>query len=211
LIKHYDSSDLVETDVWKIVKTIEPGKSYVIVSANSGLAMTTAQVSVPAGNGVSVAQTGRGGAAVTIEGDYIVTPRDIPANMIWEFTTAGAHPSPGPFAGQTGILIRNGTNYLQRGSSSSQATAPLNIGTSTATNNMAIFFFTSPDATGRTSACLYSANDANNHWVFALFGNASGFVGEGGNIVNGENPAPYQAKAPLLLYEKVTEMRPVGW
>jgi hypothetical protein len=73
---------------------------------------------------------------------------------------------------------------------------------------MGIWFFKAPDATGLTSACLYSNNDSSNHWVFALLGNSSGFIAEGGNIATGEDPTPYQNAAPLRLYEKVTEMRP---
>ena len=45
-------------------------------------------------------------------------------------------------------------------------------------------------------------------WLFALFGNSSGFVAEGGNIADSGNPAPYQAAAPLRLYEKVVELWP---
>ena len=211
-VNFVDASVLVETEIWKAAKTVEAGKSYVIVSAVNNVALTNSSANVPTGDGVSYGQTGRVSTAVTIEGDYIVDGT-IQDNMIWEIGTAGAHPDPGPFTGQTGFYIRNGTgasNYLQRGSSNSQPTAPLNMGALPSGAHMAIWFFTVPDATGLTSACLYSVNDASNHWVFALYGNSSGFVGEGGNIVTGEDPRPYQNAAPLRLYEKVIEMRPAS-
>ena len=217
LVNAYDSSILVEKDVWRVAKTIEPGKQYIIVSARAGGgALTNTSVDVPAGDGVGNARAGRGRTTVTIEGDYLIShaPATTPANIIWDFSISTAtHNDPGPFTGQTRYSIRNGTgtsNYLQRQSSSSSSTAILTVAAAPSTGNMGIFFFTPPDATGLTSACLYSNNDSSNHWVFALLGNANGFIAEGGNIVSGENPAPYQAAAPLRLYEKVTEMRPAG-
>ena len=212
LLPEYDSSVLVETEIWKVAKTIEPGKQYIIVSARAGGgALTNTSATIPAGDGVTVSRAGRGRTAVTINGDYIVD-ETIPANIIWDFSTSTAtHNDPGPFAGYTRFAIRNGSgtgNYLQRQSSSSTNTAILAVTTTPSTGNMGIWFFKTPDTTGITSACLYSNNDASNHWVFALLGNSSGFIAEGGNIAGGEDPTPYQNAAPLRLYEKVAEMLP---
>jgi hypothetical protein len=195
-----------------VAKTIEPGKQYIIVSTRpGGGALTNSSVTVPEGDGVTVSRAGRGSTAVKIEGDYIVDAT-IPDNIIWDFSIATAtHNDPGPFTGQTGLAVRNGTgtsNYLQRQSSSSTNSAILTVAATPSTGNMGIWFFKAPDATGLTSACLYSNNDSSNHWVFALLGNSSGFIAEGGNIATGEDPTPYQNAAPLRLYEKATEMRP---
>ena len=211
----FDGGSLVETEVWRVAKTIEAGKQYIVVSAREGGgALTNNSVTVPEGDGVTVSRAGRGRTVVTVEGDYITSPvlDAIPANIIWDFSVAtAAHNDPGPFTGQTMFWLRNGagnSNYLQRQSSSSTNTAILTVAAAAGTANQGIFFFAEPDETGLTSACLYSNNDSSNHWIFALLGNSSGFVAEGGNIADSEDPAPYQNAAPLRLYEKVTELRP---
>jgi hypothetical protein len=215
LVECFDGGVPVETEVWKVAKTIEPGKQYVIVSARAGGgALTNSSATVPPGDGFTVERAGRGRTAVTIEGDYIASPMpaNTPVNIIWDFSIATAtHNDPGPFTGQTRFAIRNGTgtsNYLQRQSSSSTNSAILTTAATPGTGNMGIWFFKTPDATGITSACLYSNNDSSNHWVFALLGNGSGFIAEGGNIATGGDPTPYQNAAPLRLYEKVIELRP---
>ena len=219
LMPAYDSGALVDTEVWRVAKTIEAGKSYVVVSAKNNVALTNVSVSVTAGNGVSDPQTGLRSTAVTIEGDYIVTPAIIPDNLVWNFTV-GTSENAGPFTGQTGFFLRNtspgsgaGTNPVLRNSSSGSATCPLRTNTAvpSGSNHWGVFFFQTPNAeTGQTSACLHSANTDGTVWIFALYGTSSGFVGEGGNIAsNASLTATYQANAPIKLYEKVIEKRPV--
>ncbi len=204
----------VATGAWKLAKTIEAGKSYVIVSANSSKALTNSSVSsVPVGGGVSYSQRGLAATDVTVTGDYIVTPAEIPADMIWTFTTGTGHEH-ASVKYPNGFFITNtspagsgaGTYSLHRESSNAQPTSPLRTDNAfSGANHRAIWFFPNIDpVTGQTSAFCVSDNDESNVWAFALLGSADGFVGEGGNIISDPNlVATYQANAPLKLYEKV--------
>ena len=199
--------------------------------------MNSTTVTVGNGNGVNgfntsggvgtTSRNGRGVTAVTIKDDIIVATGGTklasgtsPAtNMQWYLTDSGTHANAAqatyPFTGQTLYYIRAvnpaTNNFLQRASSDSTATAPINTGASPGTAAQGQFAIPAPDpVTGITSASLFSYNDANNAYMFGLLGNAAGFVAEGTNLLGGSSQLltaqQVRDNAPIMFYEQVTDV-----
>ncbi len=174
---------------WRLAKTIESGNTYIVVSVNSGLALTNMNVeSVPATDGVTNAKRGIAGTPVTIEDDMIIAPELIQDNTRFIFNEKNS-PDPGPYTNSNGYtgytmlsLVHGGLvapSILWR-DFSSDMTAPLRTDKTIGDSSLdrAVWFNTGIDPdTGETT--LFSHTGSSNY-TYALHGNASGFVGQGG-------------------------------
>ncbi len=195
---------------WRLAKTIESGKTYIVVSANSGLALTNMNVaSVPATGGVTDAKRGLAGTAVTVVDDIITEPELIQDNMRFIFTESTS-PDPGPYTsanGYTGYtmlsLVHGGLvapSILWR-DLSSDMTAPLRTDTTIGDSALdrAVWFNTGIDPdTGETTLFLHTGSS---NYTYALHGNANGFVGQGGT----DPLEDYAAVSRVKLYEYVSD------
>ncbi|NLY43233.1 MAG: endo-1,4-beta-xylanase [Clostridiaceae bacterium] len=200
----------IPENYWKLAKTIETDKTYIVVSVNSGLALTNKNVAtVPATGGVTNAKRGLAGTAVTIENDIIVAPNPIPDNIrfiFWERTS----PDPGPYTkenGYTGYLLQclvHGSSispYIMWRDTSSDMTAPLRTDATIGDNDLdrAVWFNTGIDPeTGETTLFLHTGSS---NYTYALHGNEAGFVGQGGT-----GPLEQYAEVSRVkLYEYVSD------
>ncbi|WP_231687953.1 endo-1,4-beta-xylanase [Bacillus sp. FJAT-27251] len=191
---------------WKLAKTIESGKTYMVVSVDSGLALTNRNVaSIPAAGGVR----GLAGTPVTIVDDIIVEPKLIQDNTRFIFNESTS-PDPGPYTkanGYTGYtmlsLVHGGLvapSILWR-DLSSDMTAPLRTDTTIGDSALdrAVWFNTGIDPeTGETT--LFSHTGSSNY-TYALHGTEDGFVGQG-------STAPlkdYAAASRVKLFEYVSD------
>ncbi|MBU8880906.1 endo-1,4-beta-xylanase [Bacillus sp. FJAT-29790] len=195
---------------WRLAKTIESGKTYIVVSANSGLALTNMNVAtVPATGGVTNAKRGLAGTAVTIVDDIIIAPEQIQDNMRFIFTESTS-PDPGPYTsanGYTGYtmlsLVHGGLvapSILWR-DLSNDMTAPLRTDTTIGDSALdrAVWFNTGIDPdTGETTLFLHTGSS---NYTYALHGNANGFVGQGGT----DPLEGFAADSRVKLYEYVSD------
>ncbi|MCM3762344.1 endo-1,4-beta-xylanase [Alkalihalobacillus oceani] len=195
---------------WRLAKTIESGKTYIVVSANSGLALTNMNVpSVPATGGVTTAKRGLAGTPVTIEDDMIIAPELIQDNMRFIFNERTS-PDPGQYTSENGYtgytmlsLVHGGLvapSILWRDLSSDD-TAPLRTDTTIGDHALdrAVWYHTGIDPdTGETTLFLHTGSS---NYTYALHGNESGFVGQGGT----EPLENYAAVSRVKLYEYVSD------
>ncbi|MCI2256006.1 endo-1,4-beta-xylanase [Domibacillus sp. PGB-M46] len=195
---------------WRLAKTIKSGKTYIVVSVNSGLALTNKNVSsVPTTDGVTNAKRGLAGTPVTIEDDIIIAPKPIQDNMKFIFNERTS-PDPGPYTstnGYTGYtmlsLVHGGLvapSILWRDLSSDN-TAPLRTDTTIGDSALdrAVWFNTGIDPdTGETT--LFSHTGSSNY-TYTLHGNENGFVGKGGT----DPLEDYAAVNRVKLYEYVSD------
>lgn len=200
----------VPENFWRLAKTIKSGKTYIVVSANSGLALTNRNVtSVPAIGGVTNAKRGLAGTPVTIVDDIIVAPELIQDNTRLIFNESTS-PDPGPYTRENGYtgytmlsLVHGGLvapSILWR-DLSSDMTAPLRTDTTIGDSALdrAVWFNTGIDPdTGETT--LFSHTGSNNY-TYALHGSENGFVGQGGTAPLED----YAAASRVKLYEYVSD------
>ncbi|MFJ7640487.1 endo-1,4-beta-xylanase [Peribacillus sp. NPDC097225] len=199
----------VPENFWRLAKTIESGKTYIVVSSNSSLALTNRNVpSIPATGGVTTPKRGIAGTPVTIEDDIIKEPKQIQDNMRFIFKES-ASPDPGPYTKAKGYkgytmlsLVHGGLvapTILWRDLSNDD-TAPLRTDTTIGDRALdrAVWFNTSIDPdTGETT--LFS-HTGSNHYTYALHGNENGFIGQGGT----EPLENYADNSRVKLYEYVS-------
>ncbi|SDM75367.1 Endo-1,4-beta-xylanase, GH35 family [Fictibacillus solisalsi] len=199
----------VPENFWRMAKTIESGKTYIVVSANSGVALTNRNVtSVPATGGVTNAKRGLAGTPVTIVDDVIVAPKLIQDNMRFIFNESTS-PDPGPYTSANGYTGYNMLSLVHGGlvapsilwrDLSSDMTASLRTDTTIGDNALdrAVWFNTGIDPdTGETT--LFSHTGSSNY-TYALHGNENGFVGQGGT----DPLEDYAADSRVKLYEYVS-------
>jgi GH35 family endo-1,4-beta-xylanase len=211
------------TAYWKLNKDpIEPGKTYIIVSSGSGLALThEGRSSVAAGNGITSAVRGYFGTEIVTEND-IITKTFVAQNRIESpiqdhlrfWIKPLTHPNPGPYTPENGytpfglqslvhggliqpyFIFRNtGTaNTLQLNSDTHIRNADLDRGT---------WFHTPIDpVTGETTLFLYTPGDT--EYYYGLASNSNGFVAE--RITDIDNPGEV---FKVKLYEYVSEAETV--
>ncbi|WP_052948825.1 endo-1,4-beta-xylanase [Mesobacillus campisalis] len=193
---------------WKLAKTIESGKTYMVVSVDSGLALTNKNVDSVLETGGN-AKRGLAGTPVTIVDDIIVEPKLIQDNTRFIFNESTS-PDPGPYTkanGYTGYtmlsLVHGGLvapTILWR-DLSSDMTAPLRTDTTIGDRALdrAVWFNTGIDPdTGETT--LFSHTGSSNY-TYALHGTEKGFVGQGGT-----GPLKdYAAASRVKLFEYVSD------
>ncbi|HWO74363.1 MAG TPA: endo-1,4-beta-xylanase [Bacillus sp. (in: firmicutes)] len=193
---------------WRLAKTIESGKTYMVVSVNSGQALTNMNVpSVPVTDGVTNAKRGLAGTPVTIVDDRIVAPELIQDNTRFIFTERTS-PDPGPYTsanGYTGYtmlsLVHGGliAPSIMYRDLSSDDTAALRTDSTIADSALdrAVWFNTGIDPdTGETS--LFSHTGSSGH-TYALHGNEYGFITQ--RVDSLEDDAALRVK----LYEYVSD------
>ena len=198
---------------WRLAKTIESGKTYMVVSVNSSQALTNMNVpSVPATDGVTNAKRGLAGTPVTIVDDRIVAPELIQDNTRFIFTERTS-PDPGPYTsanGYTGYtllsLVHGGLvapSIMWRDLSNGDMTAPLRTDTTIGDSALdrAVWFNTGIDPdTGETTLFLHTGSS---NETYALHGTENGFVGQGGT-----GPLKdYATVSRVKLYEYVSDYK----
>ncbi|KYD02696.1 Endo-1,4-beta-xylanase A precursor [Heyndrickxia sporothermodurans] len=201
-----------QENFWRLAKKIESGKTYIVVSASSGLALTNRNVaSVPETGGVTNAKRGLAGTPVTIADKIIVAPQLIQDNMRFIFNESTS-PDPGPYTsanGYTGYtmlsLVHGGlvAPSIMWRDLSSDKTAPLRTDTTIGDSALdrAVWFNTSIDPdTGETT--LFSHTGSSNY-TYALHGSENGFVGQGGTGPLKE----YAAASRVKLFEYVSDYK----
>lgn len=174
---------------WKLAKSIESGKTYIVVSTNSGKALTNMNVAtVPATGGVSHAKRGLAATPVMIADDIIVEPKEIQDNMRFIFTEKES-PDPGRFTKENGYtgytmlsLVHGGliAPSIMWRDVSEDNTAALRTDLTIGDDDLdrAVWFHTEFDQeTGETT--LFSHTGSSNQ-TYAIHGNDVGFVAEGG-------------------------------
>ncbi|KGR77943.1 endo-1,4-beta-xylanase [Ureibacillus sinduriensis] len=195
---------------WQLAKTIESGKTYIVVTVDSGLALTNKNVpSVQTNGDVNNAKRGLAGTPVTIEDDVIIAPEPIQDNMKFIFNERTS-PDSGPYTIENGYkgytmlsLVHGGLiapSILWRDLSTDN-TAPLRTDTTIGDSALdrAIWFNTGIDPdTGETTLFSYTGS---NNYTYALHGNKEGFVGKGGT----EPLENYVAANRVKLYEYVSD------
>ncbi|WHY63661.1 endo-1,4-beta-xylanase [Cytobacillus firmus] len=194
----------VPENFWRLAKTIESGKTYIVVSANSGLALTNRNVaSVEPTN-----KRGLAGTPVTIDDDIIIAPEVIQDNTRLIFNEITS-PDPGPYTsanGYTGYtmlslvhggLVAPSIMYRDPGSDD---TAALRTDATIADSALdrAVWFNTGIDPdTGETT--IFSHSGSSGH-TYALHGNEYGFVTQRVDSLEDEDAA-----LRVKLYEYVSD------
>lgn len=173
---------------WKLAKTIESGKTYMVVSSNSGQALTNKNVPSVTTDGETTAKRGLAGTPVTIVDDIIVEPKLIQDNTRFIFKERTS-PDPGPYTSAKGYtmlsLVHGGLvapSILWRdvNLNDDDTTAPLRTDATIGDSALdrAVWFNTGIDpVTGETTLFLHSGSS---NLTYALHGNANGFVVQGG-------------------------------
>ncbi len=165
---------------YKLAKTIESGKTYIVVPVNSGQALTNKNEAAVNPSG----KRGFAGTPVTIEDDIIVEPKLIQDNMRFIFNERTS-PDPGQYTsanGYTGYtmlslvhggLVAPGIMYRDLGSDDTLA---LRSDATIANSSLdqAVWFNTGIDPkTGQTTIFSHTGSS---DLTYALYGNEYGFV-----------------------------------
>lgn len=193
----------VPENFWRMAKTIESGKTYIVVSASSGLALTNRNVaSVEPSN-----KRGLAGTPVTIDDDIIIAPEVIQDNTRLIFNEQTS-PDPGPYTKENGYtgytmlsLVHGGlvAPSIMYRDSSSDDTAALRTDSTIADSALdrAVWFNTGIDPdTGETT--IFSHTGSSGH-TYALHGNQSGFITQRVDSLEGD------AALRVKLYEYVSD------
>lgn len=193
----------VPENFWRLAKTIASGKTYIVVSASSGLALTNRNVaSVEPSN-----KRGLAGTPVTIDDDIITAPEVIQDNTRLIFNEQTS-PDPGPYTKENGYtgytmlsLVHGGlvAPSIMYRDSSSDDTAALRTDSTIADSALdrAVWFNTGIDpVTGETT--IFSHTGSSGH-TYALHGNESGFITQ--RVDSMEDDAAHRVK----LYEYVSD------
>ncbi len=191
---------------YKLATSIEPGKTYIIVSSKTGKAFThkaLQPVPITDGDGISLSKAGYEATEVTVENDIIVTPKLIQDNIRFVFL-----PRQSPDAGQ----YKDGYNLLSLvhggliqpfiiwRENVDTATAGLysNATIGDADLDRAVWYNTGFDPeTHETTLFLHSASKG---LTYVLAGNDAGFVAEGGT----GSIDDYKSLGRVKLYEYVS-------
>ncbi len=196
---------------YKLATEIVPGKTYIIVSSETGKAFThKALQPVPTEEGDGITLTGKAGyeaTPVTVENDIIVAPELIQDNIRFILL-----PRESPDAGE----YTNGVNLLSLvhggliqpfiiwRENVDTATAGLysNATIGDADLDRAVWYNTGLDP--ETHETIFFLHSASTDLTYVLMGNESGFVAEGGKGVVPET----MTRAKVKLYELVEEANP---
>jgi len=193
--------------VWKLTKgPLEPGKTYIIVSSNSGLALThEGKSSIQAADGTTSTARGYFGTEVVIEND-IITKTFVGSNKIESpiqdnirfWLKPLKHPNPGKYTEENGYIgfglqsLVHGTLIepfiIHRDSTTAYPNTLNLISNNLITNedlDRAVWFHTPIDpVTGETTLFLYTPGETG--YYYGLAGNRNGFVAE--RIMDINNP-----------------------
>jgi GH35 family endo-1,4-beta-xylanase len=193
----------VPENFWRLAKAIESGKTYIVVSASSGLALTNRNVaSVEPSN-----KRGLAGTPVTIDDDIIIAPEVTQDNTRLIFNEQTS-PDPGPYTKENGYtgytmlsLVHGGlvAPSIMYRDSSSDDTAALRTDSTIADSALdrAVWLNTGIDPdTGETT--IFSHTGSSGH-TYALHGNESGFITQRVDSLEGD------AALRVKLYEYVSD------
>jgi hypothetical protein len=212
---------------YKLVKSITPGKSYIVVNVATGRAMAHKTSSITAAGGQTTTRTGHqnssapgGNFPISIVDDQITTaPYLLQDNLKWVFDVRYTHPNPGTTYtkanGYTYYTIQSfthGTNqnpftmYRDATVSSGNGTNGLNTSDYILDNALdrAQWFVEPIDpVTGETTIFSYTAGTT--PLTFLLLGNNNGWVAEGGTDTLASYKASKGDNVRVRLYEYVTD------
>lgn len=186
---------------YRLAKTIESGKTYIVVSVDSGLALTNMNVETVE----PTDKRGLAGTPVTIDDDIITGPEVIQDNTRFIFNEKTS-PDPGTYEGNTGYtmlsLVHGGlvAPSIMYRDLSNDDTAALRTDSTIADSALdrAVWFNTDIDPeTGETT--LFSHTGSTDE-TYALHGNEHGFVTK-----KVDDPLKDDAALRVKLYEYVTD------
>ena len=190
---------------YRLADSIEPGKTYIIVSSATGKAFThKALQPVPAGGGLTESKAGYEATQVTVRGDTIVAPELIQDNIRFIFLPRES-PDAGPYSDGFNLLslVHGGLiqPFIIWREDVSTPTAGLysNATIGDADLDRAVWYNTGFDpVTHETTLFLHSASKG---LTYVLTGNDQGFAAQGGSGSIDE----YKSLGRVKLYEYVEE------
>ena len=210
--------------VWKLTKgPLEPGKTYIIVSSNSDLALThEGRSSVQAADGTTSTARGYFGTEVVTEND-IITKTFVGNNKIESpiqdnirfWLKPLKHPNPGKYTEENGYIgfglqsLVHGTLIepfiIHRDATTTYPNTLNLISNNLITNedlDRAVWFHTPIDpVTGETTLFLYTPGET--EYYYGLAGNRNGFVAE--RIMDINNPGDV-FKVKIYEYAALNEV-----
>ncbi len=196
---------------YKLATEIVPGKTYIIVSSETGKAFThKALQPVPVAEGDGITLSGKAGyeaTPVTVENDVIVAPELIQDNIRFILLPRES-PDAGAYTDGVNLLslVHGGLiqPFIIWREDVDTATAGLYSNTTIGDADLdrAVWYNTGLDPeTHETIFFLHSASD---NLTYVLMGNESGFAAEGGKDIDPET----MTRAKVKLYELVSEENP---
>ncbi len=193
---------------YQLTTDLQPGKTYIVVSSESGLALTHRAVSPVRADGYTITQDVQGyaGTAVTVEGDritdtdlqdnvrFILLPLESPASE----TVAGAGQGYALLSLVHGGLIQP---YVLQRSEGSDDTLSMTSGSTIGDKDLdrAVWYHTDFDPVTKETT-LYQRTPTEG-LTYVLAGNANGFAARGGT----GDLSEYEQYGRVKFYEYVTE------